>query len=211
MKASVFNTTAALTAAALLANCTNIKDDQTRTRAEGAGAGALLGAGLGAIIGNQHGRAWEGAAIGGAVGALGGLAVGDHVARKKAAYKNQEAWLNACIAQAEKTNSHARSYNASLSNKISSLEQKIKAAKASGNKSELQSLKRSALALQNETKQEIKTVNSEIAEQNRALDQAGNGGSSMTLRTQVGELRSNQSSLNQNETKIADLLRRIDV
>lgn len=211
MKASVFNTTAALTAAALLTNCTNIKNDQTRTRAEGAGAGALLGAGLGAIIGNQSGRAWEGAMIGGAAGALGGLAVGDHVARKKAAYKNQEAWLNACIDQAEKTNSRARSYNTSLSNKISSLEQKIKAAKASGNRGELQNLKRSALALQNETKQEIKTVNNEISEQNRVLGQAGSGGSSMTLRTQVGELRSTQSSLNRNETKIADLLRSMDV
>lgn len=209
MRTSFFKTSAALTAAAMLAGCTNIKDDQTRTRAEGAGAGALLGAGLGAIIGNQSGRAWEGAAIGAAVGGLGGLAVGDHVARKKAAYKNQEAWLNACIAQAEKTNSHARSYNASLSNKISNLEQKINAAK--GNKGEMQQLKRAVLTLQNQTKQEIKVVNTEISEQNRALGQAGNGGGSMTLRTQVGELRSTQSSLNQNETKIADLLRRMDV
>jgi uncharacterized protein YcfJ len=211
MKSSVFNFTAALTSAALLASCTNIKDDQTRTRAEGAGAGALLGAGIGAIIGNQSGRAWEGALIGGAVGGLGGLAVGDHVARKKAAYKSQEAWLNACIAQAEKTNAHARSYNASLSGKISNLEQKINAAKAGGNKGELQQLKRAVLTLQNQTKNEIKTVNTEISEQNRALGQAGNASNSMTLRTQVGELRSTQSSLNQNETKIADLLRRMDV
>lgn len=211
MNNSIFNTTAALAAAALLSGCANIQDDQTRTRAEGAGAGALLGAGLGAIIGNQSGRAWEGAAIGGTVGALGGLAVGDHVARKKAAYKNQEAWLNACIDQAERTNSRARSYNASLSNKISSLQQKINAAKASGNRSELQSLRRSALALQSETKQQIQTVNNEISEQNRVLSQAGSGGSSMTLRTQVGELRSTKSSLNQNETKIADLLRSMDV
>ncbi len=210
MKTSALKLSTALTAAAFLAGCTNIKDDQARTRAEGAGAGALLGAGVGAIIGHQSGRAWEGALIGGAVGSLGGLAVGDHVARKKAAYKNQEAWLNACIAQAQKTNSRARSYNASLSNKIASLEQKINGAKARGDKGELQQLKRAALTLQNDTKKEINTVKSEISEQNRALGQAS-GGNTMTLRTQVNELRSTQSSLNQNETKIADLLRRMDV
>jgi uncharacterized protein YcfJ len=211
MRICASNVTTALTAAAMLASCTNIQNDQTRTRAEGAGAGALIGAGLGAIIGNQSGRAWEGALIGAAAGGLGGLAVGDHVARKKAAYKNQEAWLNACIAQAQRTNSHARSYNASLSNKISNLEQKINGAKSRGDKGELQQLKRAVLTLQNETKQEIKTVNTEISEQNRALGQAGNAGGAMTLRTQVSELRSTQSSLNQNETKIADLLRRMDV
>lgn len=211
MKTSVLHTTAALTAAAMFASCTNIKDDQTRTRAEGAGAGALLGGGIGAIIGHQSGHAWEGALIGAAAGSLGGLAVGDHVARKKQAYKNQEAWLNACIAQAEKTNSHARSYNASLSNKIANLEQKINGAKAKGDTNELKQLKRAVLTLQNETKQEVKVVNNEISEQNGALKQAGNAGNSMTLRTQVNELRSTQSSLNHNETKIADLLRRVDV
>ena len=66
------------------------------------------------------------------------------------------------------------------------------------------------LSLQNETKQEIKTVGTEISEQNRALSQAS-GGNTMTLKTQVNELRSTQSSLNKNETKIADLLRRMDV
>jgi uncharacterized protein YcfJ len=210
MKLFACQATTVLTAAALLTGCTNIKDDQTRTRAEGAGAGAALGAGLGAIIGHQSGHTWEGALIGGAAGGLTGLAVGDHVARKKAAYKNQEAWLNACIAQAEKTNAHARSYNASLSSKISNLEQKINGAKQKGDKQELQQLKRAALTLQNETKQEIKAVNTEISEQNGALKQAS-GGNTMTLRTQVNELRSTQSSLNQNETKIADLLRRMDV
>lgn len=210
MKIFPCKATTVLTAAAMLASCTNIKDDQTRTRAEGAGAGAVLGAGLGAIIGHQSGHTWEGALIGGAAGSFAGLAVGDHVARKKAAYKNQEAWLNACIAQAEKTNSHARSYNASLSSKISNLEQKINGAKQKGDKTELQQLKRAVLSLQNETKQEIKAVNTEISEQNGALKQAS-GGNSMTLRTQVNELRSTQSSLNKNETKIADLLRRMDV
>lgn len=47
---------------------------------EGALLGGALGAGAGAIIGNQsHGRGGEGALIGGAVGALTGALVGDQV------------------------------------------------------------------------------------------------------------------------------------
>ena len=43
---------------------------------EGAVVGGLIGAGTGAIIGNQSCRPLEGAAIGGAVGALGGALIG---------------------------------------------------------------------------------------------------------------------------------------
>lgn len=44
------------------------------TTGQRAGTGAVLGGATGAIIGNQSGRSWEGAAIGTAVGAIGGLA-----------------------------------------------------------------------------------------------------------------------------------------
>ena len=43
---------------------------------DGAVVGGLIGAGTGAIIGNQSCRPLEGAAIGGAIGALGGALVG---------------------------------------------------------------------------------------------------------------------------------------
>lgn len=47
-------------------------------RETGALTGGALGAGAGAIIGNQmHHRTAEGAAIGGAAGALGGAIIGD--------------------------------------------------------------------------------------------------------------------------------------
>jgi len=42
----------------------------------GAVAGGLIGAGVGAIVGNQSHRPLEGAAIGGAIGALGGAVLG---------------------------------------------------------------------------------------------------------------------------------------
>lgn len=47
---------------------------------DGAVAGGLIGAGAGAIIGNQnHGRSGEGALIGAGVGALTGALIGDQV------------------------------------------------------------------------------------------------------------------------------------
>ena len=49
------------------------------TREKGALAGGALGAGAGAIIGNQVGHQGSGALIGGALGALGGGLVGDQM------------------------------------------------------------------------------------------------------------------------------------
>jgi len=59
----------------VLAGCT--------TTQKGAGIGAAAGAGLGAIIGHQSGNRDKGALIGGAVGALGGYAVGKTMEEKK--------------------------------------------------------------------------------------------------------------------------------
>ncbi len=59
-------------AALLLSNCANQGPNTNR----GAATGGLIGAGAGAIIGNQSGRALEGAAIGAGAGALTGGAYG---------------------------------------------------------------------------------------------------------------------------------------
>ena len=48
-------------------------------REMGALGGGALGAGAGALIGNQSGNAGAGAAIGGALGVLGGAVVGDQL------------------------------------------------------------------------------------------------------------------------------------
>lgn len=60
---------------AVLAGCT--------TTQKGTALGAAGGAGLGAIIGHQSGNRDKGALIGGAVGALGGYAVGSQMDEKK--------------------------------------------------------------------------------------------------------------------------------
>lgn len=63
------------------AGCQNAK---TRV-AEGAGIGALLGAAVGGIVGNQSHHAGEGVAIGLAAGALTGAVVGSQIEKQPAA------------------------------------------------------------------------------------------------------------------------------
>lgn len=201
MTTSLLRTTAALTAAAFLASCANIQNDQTRTRTEGTLAGGLIGGGLGAIIGNQSGHAWEGALIGAAAGGLAGLAVGDHVARKKAKYASQEAWLDACISHAEQVNRNAVSYNNSLRSKIAGLESRLAAAKRSGNKGEIRQVKQAVVALQKETSQQTKVVDTEIQEQKSVISQTG----SSNLSSRVTQLKSTRSSLSSSQERLADL------
>ncbi len=81
---------------ALLSGCAGMNDQQT-TVAQGAGVGALLGAGLGyAITGDRRG-VLAGAALGG----LAGAAVGNTVAERKAQYANEEDFLVAEIQRNE--------------------------------------------------------------------------------------------------------------
>jgi hypothetical protein len=201
MTTSLIRTTAALTAVAFISRCANIENDQTRTRVEGTLAGSLVGGGLGAIIGHQSGRGVEGALIGAAAGGLVGLAVGDHVARKKAKYASQEAWLDACIAHAEQVNRNAISYNTSLRNKIAGLESRLAAAKRSGDTGEIRRVKQAVVALQKETSQQVKLVDSEIKEQGSVVSQTG----SNNLSSRVTQLRSTRSSLNNSQERLADL------
>lgn len=196
-----------LVLAAMLSNCANIQDDGTRTRVEGGLAGGAIGAGLGAIIGHQSGRAWEGAAVGAAVGGLAGLAYGNHVASKKARYATEEAWLDDCIASAEKQNARAVAYNRSLENKIANLNRQIAAAKASHNRAEQKRLKNEVQNLNKETLQEIEVLDNEIAAQNAVLKDTH----SSTLNQRVSSLKSTRSSLNSNHKRLADLGNQIDV
>ncbi len=71
---TILTSTCALVAALTLSNCSGPTGPSTQ---RGAVTGALLGAGAGAIIGNQSGRAGEGALIGAAAGGLGGAAIGN--------------------------------------------------------------------------------------------------------------------------------------
>ena len=192
-----------------VSSCTNIQNDGTRTRTEGALAGAVLGAGLGAILGNQSGNAGQGALLGAALGGLGGLAYGNHVANKKAGYASEEAWLNACIAQAKQTNSSARSYNSQLSSRISALKQQIAAANASGSSSQKRNAKNAIIQLQRESNAELKKVDNEIKAQQGALGQTSNSRAS-SLRSEVSSLQSTRSSMYSNIDRLASLGNSVD-
>lgn len=68
--------TLALATVGVVAVALSLPGCETRAQ-EGALIGGALGAGTGAIIGNQTGHAGGGAAIGGAIGALSGAIIGD--------------------------------------------------------------------------------------------------------------------------------------
>lgn len=71
------------------AGCENIGTAAQSKTVQGGLLGSALGAGAGAIIGNQTGRAGEGAAIGAGLGALGGGLMGNAMEEKSRAATNQ--------------------------------------------------------------------------------------------------------------------------
>ena len=77
MKKSILTTLTALS----LVSCASGPNAQT-----GSVLGALGGAAVGGIIGNQSGRGLEGALIGGGLGALGGNAIGNARDRRRGYY-----------------------------------------------------------------------------------------------------------------------------
>lgn len=83
--------------ALLLQGCTNIQNDATRTRTEGALAGCAAGSVLGTLIGDNRKSAASGCALGGAAG----LALGQHVAHKKREYAREEDYLRDLLAHAQ--------------------------------------------------------------------------------------------------------------
>ncbi len=105
----------------LTGGCANIQNDSTRTKTEGAlvggAGGAAVGAGLGAALGGGRG-ALIGAGIGLLAGLTAGFLVGSHIADKKAKFASEEAWLDACLNQAEQTNNTLKEYNATLNAEI---------------------------------------------------------------------------------------------
>ncbi len=109
-----------------LIGCTNIQNDNTRTKTEasllGGGVGAALGAGIGAIAGGNGKSALIGAAIGAGIGSLGGFLAGKHIADKKAEYASQEAWLDDCIAYSQNVNEETATYNAQLNKDVQALD-----------------------------------------------------------------------------------------
>ncbi len=81
--------TLSLLAALGLVSCATGPNAQTGTV-----VGALGGAAVGGIIGNQSGRGLEGAAIGAGLGALGGNAIGNSQDQRNAQYRYDRGYDN---------------------------------------------------------------------------------------------------------------------
>lgn len=94
--------------------------DQKRTRAEGAGVGALIGGVLGYALGGKDKT--KGTVIGAMLGAGAGYLVGNEVAKRKQKYASEEEFLDAEIQNAAEFNRTAREYNKSLRVQIAELD-----------------------------------------------------------------------------------------
>lgn len=162
----------------LLAGCAGLSDSQRTTTEStliGTGAGAAVGAGVGALVGGGRGAA-IGAGVGGVVGAGTGYAWGSHVASKKAEYARQEDYVNALLASARETQEQTRQYNAALTTDIQRLDretarlvQQYKQRRIT--KSALQRSRQATAAKLAEAEQQLQHVESEIHIQQRALQQ----------------------------------------
>ena len=168
-----------------LVGCTNIQNDNTRTKTEasllGGGLGAALGAGIGAIAGGDGKSALIGAAIGAGVGSLGGFLAGKHIADKKNQYASQEAWLDDCIAYSQNVNEETATYNAQLNSDVQALDKRsatllaqYKSKKASRDK--LIAEQGTVKKLQDDTSNNIAKLEENIAKQKGVAKEARDSG-----------------------------------
>ncbi|MDR0239062.1 MAG: hypothetical protein LBI88_02375 [Deltaproteobacteria bacterium] len=205
-----------------LSACTNIKDDQTRTKSEGtiagAGVGAVLGAILGAILDGGRGAA-RGTAIGAGVGGVAGYAYGSHVANQKAKYASREEWLDACLAQTEKARQATTAYNARLRDDLVRLDKETRVLETAYSQGEA---KRSTLRAEEkrikqriaETEQLIQRAEAEVTLQNSVVQDAragGNGESAFRLETEVRGLREQVDQLKAQSEQLATMSHRMAV
>lgn len=109
---------------------------QTKTRAQGGALGALAGAAIGYAVGGGRG-----AAIGAAVGGAAGLAAGEHKARIQGQILVTERQLNGMIASTASANQRLRAQVSQMSAQRKAYQQKIAAAKSSGNSKALASIR----------------------------------------------------------------------
>ena len=198
-----------------LSHCAATEDGQL-AQAQGAGigaaGGALLGAGIGALTGNSSDVA-RGALIGAALGGAGGFAYGTHVANQKAKYASTEAWLDACISDAEKKRSAAIAYNNRLNNELARLQREVNTARAAGDKKQLSSLKRQIASERSAAQKEANNYAKEVEVQRGAIKEAGGSGGSRlsSLRSTTNGIDSQVTTMNKNVQRLAALESQTDV
>ncbi len=201
----------------IVSGCANIKDDSDRTRAEGTATGAVVGGVLGALVGQalggDTGSTLAGAAIGAAVGGTAGYAYGDHVAGQKEKYASNEDWLDACIADAQKTNAEIMAYNRDIRNQIALLRQDTNALRqkyvdAAVRKTKLQNKKKEVDTLLKSANNELANAKTEL----EALDsvvvearQSGQNDYAVSLDSEIEILKANIRELEKRTEELASM------
>jgi len=205
----------ALLVCALLPGCATMSD-QTRTKAEGAGVGAVLGGLLGYAVGGE-----KGAAIGAAVGAGAGFLVGNEIAKRKQAYASTEDFLDAEIANTQEYNKTAIAYNAQLSKDVAQLETESTALRAKYDKGQVD---KKALAAKSDSLQkkiddskkledtlakelEVQTAILEDEKKTRPADDQY----IVRLEKEVAALQKNLDTLRDGSTQLAKIDQRLSV
>ena len=199
-----------------LSGCATTDSGKTKTQGTvfGAGIGAGLGALLGAAVGGKEGAA-KGALLGGALGAAGGFAYGNHVAGKKEKFANQEDYLNAVIAEAEKVNQETRQYNVSLRRDINKLEDetrhvKLAVSRGHANRSVLRKQIQKIEQEEIEAKEQLAKINRELGVQQQVLAESEKerGSSQQQLQQiqqEIALLEENKRELEGNVESLASL------
>ncbi len=141
---------AAAVVVAALGGCA--ANDEQRTKAEGAGVGAVVGGLLGYAIDRERG-----AVIGAALGAGAGYAVGNEIAKRKKAYATTEAFLDAEIARVEEFNDTAYAYNSSVRQDIARLDREAEQLRTQYNAGQVR--RESLVAKRGELQERIATSN----------------------------------------------------
>lgn len=182
--------------------------DGRKTQGQGAAIGAGAGALVGGLLGGKEGALW-----GAGIGAAGGFAYGTHIANKKAQYKSTEAWLDACIVQAESKRKEAVAYNNKLDRRLGQLQREVRAAAAARDKAKLASLKREIATERKATQEQAAAFGKEAEMQRSAIKQAGGEGSSRlsSLRQSTSGIETQVSIMNKGVKRYAALESQTDV
>lgn len=206
---------AAVISLGMISGCASMPDDQ-RTRAEGAGAGAVIGGLLGYLIDGERG-----ALIGAAVGAGAGYAVGNEIAKRKAEYASTEDYLDGEADRVAEFNATTEQYNRRLAAQIAELEleadqlraqidagtadQALLQARRTALQEELENAERLEAALV----QELEIQNTILADERKDLPE--DDPYIQRLEREVAELQRNLETLRTGSTQLAQIDQRLSV
>lgn len=204
-----------LCASIACSGCANIQDDGTRTRVEGLGAGA----GIGALIGQVAGGSTAATLLGTAIGGLIGLAVGDYIAIQKEDYASREEWLDACINRSLQVNEELVAHNEQLKKDMAELDKQSTALAASykRNKANSDAMKaeyKKIDARKQEVDQLIAGIEGEIAQQKTVVDDAraeDNHREADIIETEIALMEKRIAELRQDSEKLASMSMRVSI